>query len=84
MVLRLGKSVDVAKTIAVRYALDFAFESLGRNVPKDIAGEVNSYTTVINNAMGGDPQYIRYPGVTGKITVTKQKDGSLVFAATPG
>ncbi len=87
MLLRLGQSKEAAKTIAVRYALDFAFESLGRAVPKnktEIVDEVNSYTTVINNAMAGDPQNIRYPNINGKITVTMQKDGSLVFAATPG
>ena len=87
MVLRLGQSKEAAKAIAVRYALDFAFESLGRPVPKtkaEISDEVNSYTTVINNAMAGDPQNVHYPNVKGKITVTMQKDGSLVFAATPG
>ncbi len=87
MVLRLGKNEEIGKAIAVRYALDFAFEALGRSVPKhqkELVDEIDSYKTVIKNALAGDAQNVRYPNVAGKITVSKQKDGSLVFAATPG
>ncbi|HEY9754458.1 MAG TPA: hypothetical protein V6C97_04825 [Oculatellaceae cyanobacterium] len=87
MVLRLGQNSDVGKEIAVRFALDFAFEALGRAVPKtkkELSDEVNSYRTVINSALAGAPQNVRYPKLTGKITVSKTADGSLVLAATPG
>jgi hypothetical protein len=86
MVLSLGKSLLVGKAIAVRYALDFAFESLGRSVPKtakSVSEEVKSYTEIINKALAGEPQNIRYPKVKGKITVTRQADGNLVMATTP-
>jgi hypothetical protein len=86
MALRLGKNTDIGKTIAVRYLVDFAYESLGRTIPKDtkeVGNEVVSYTTVINKALIGDPQNIVYPKVKGKIVATKQSDDTLVFAATP-
>jgi hypothetical protein len=86
MALRLGKSTEIGKTIAVRYLLDFTYESLGRTLPKntkEVANEVTSYKTVISNALLGTPQNIAYPKVQGKIVATKQGDDTLVFAATP-
>ena len=86
MALRLGKNVDIGKTIAVRYFVDFSYESLGRTVPKntkEVGNEVVSYTTAINKAMMGDPQNITYPKIKGKIVATKQSDDTIVFAATP-
>jgi hypothetical protein len=86
MALRLGKNIDIGKSIAVRYVLDFTYEALGRTVPKntkEVGNEVVSYTTVINKALIGDPQNITYPKIKGKIVATKQSDDTIVFAATP-
>jgi hypothetical protein len=86
MALRLGKNVDIGKTIAVRYFVDFSYESLGRTVPKntkEVGNEVVSYTTAINKAMMGDPQNITYPKIKGKIVATKLSDDTIAFAATP-
>ena len=87
MLIRLGSNSEAGKALAALHTLDFAFESLGRPAPKtkqEVQRELQSYTDAVSKALAGTPQNIRYADTTGKITVSKQPDGSLAIAATQG
>jgi hypothetical protein len=85
MLMYLGRKQLEGRAAATLHALDFSLESLGRPIPKDanqIRQELEAFGKIIDSALAGQPQNIRYPNTKGKITVSKQPNGGLVLAAT--
>lgn len=86
MVLRLGDNFDAGKTLAAAHALDFAYESLGKQNPKSKATtekELTSYTNALAQVLAGAAQNIRYPGFNVKITMSKYGENGILIAAVP-
>jgi hypothetical protein len=85
MLMYLGRNQQAGRALASLHALDFSIESLGRPVPKSAAAaqqELETFGKIIDSALAGQPQSIRYPNVKGKVTVSRQPNGALVLAAT--
>jgi len=84
MLMYLGKKALQGRSLATLHALDFSVESLGRQLKNQnqVRQELETFGKIVDSALAGQPQIIRYPNVRGKVTVSRQTKGGLVLAAT--
>lgn len=85
--IRPGANQMVGAAMATAHGFAFAYEAIGKPVPKDKAkadAEFKAFSESVGQAFLGRAQNIKYPGINGLITVTRDNLGDLIVAATPG
>lgn len=85
MAVRPGSNQMVGAAMATAHCFAFAYESLGKPMPKDKSqseAEFKAFSQAVGQAFSGKLQNIRYPGYSGIITVTSDGSGDLIVAAT--
>lgn len=86
MAIRTGDNQVVGAAMATAHGFAFAYESLGKPLPVEKAkseAEFKAFSEAVGQAFLGKPQYMKYPGFAGLITVTRDNQGNLIIAATP-
>ncbi len=84
--IRPGSNPLVGAAMASAHGFAFAYESIGKPIPEGKAqseAEFNQFTQAIGLAFNAQPQYLRYPGYSGVITVMCNNLGDVIIAAVP-
>ncbi len=85
LAIRPGNNASKGADLARVHAFAFAYEALGRPVPKNrekAQREFDSFCQAVSLALSGQPQRIRFRGYQGRITVCQEQSGNLIVAAT--
>jgi hypothetical protein len=85
MVIRIGQNYEGGKSLATLHAMDFAYESIGKPIPKKEVAEqeFKQLQIAVDEVLVGVPQHVKYPHYKAKITLSRSPEGELLLAATP-
>lgn len=84
MVIKPGVNPVLGNTMASIHAFAFAYEALGKTVPTDkvkAEDQFKAFSGAVLEAMFGRAQNVRYPGLAGLITLSRDPSGNLVVQA---
>ncbi|MBI4532902.1 MAG: hypothetical protein HY711_03060 [Candidatus Melainabacteria bacterium] len=84
MAIRTGTNPTAGTSMAALHGFVFAYEAIGKSVPADndkASAEFQTFSEAVGQALSGKAQSLRYPGLSGAITIVRDASGNLIISA---